>query len=462
MGFVLIFIGILLLADPIVGFVDLLPDFFGYLLIYLGTRKLADINPHMEEARAKFRTMLWVGAGQLFAMWFLYSVTDTAENRFEQPAGILLCSFALLFFKWYFLIPSFRELFTGMERLAERYASASLDVIKRGESKSRRMITSFRIFVIGSSIFSVLPELSVLASMEYEVQADGFSFDWYDFIRMFRVIGGFIGLIFCIVWVIRVVLYFIAVFRDREWQKRLQIAYRYEIAQHPGLLTVRRFHLFFLLLQVAILFSLNLRLSYYTALPGAGLALLACLAIWYLSKKHRIYQKKNLYIVGAALAAVSLLQCIFNSWYLSRYLPEASLYDGPDVYYEYLFVRVLGMMEAIATVVFVGLLLRMLMELVVKHTSVEYEHDETHAYSNAATARLHQSFLVRGIVCAALFLVAGIVYVFDAFFLLEFPWVWLIGFVHSFAAIWIFYSILHDFMVQIRFRYQLEPMNKKH
>ena len=463
MGFGCILLGALFLWNPIVGFVDVLPDFFGYLLFYIGTYKLADLNPHVEAAREKLRVLLWVGAGQVFAMWFLYSVMGNSEeiNRYELPTGILLCSFALLFFQWYFLIPAFRELFCGMERLAEKYNSVRMDSSKRGKSKSRRMITVCRIFVIVSTLAALLPELTILTSYEVAVQNSNFSFDWYDFIRMFRVIGGAIGFLFGAIWLVCMVGYCISALRDGEWQKRLHLGYDFEIRKQPGLLTVRRFHLFFLLLQIAIIFAMNLRLSFYSVLPGIGLALFGCLAVFLLSQKISIGQKDNLYIAGGLLAVVSLAQGITNHLYLSDYLPEASLYQSVP-YYKYLFVRCLGIAEAICTFIFIWVLMKLLMALIFEHTAVEYEGDVTHALSNAATARLHRSFERRSIVIFVFFALAAIGNIFDAFFLLQYPWGWLICFVFSFVAIWNFFSMLHEFMVQIRFRYQLEPMNKQH
>ena len=463
MGFGCILFGVLFLWNPIVGFVDVLPDFFGYLLLFIGTYRLADLNPHIEEARSKLRVLLWVGAGQLFAMWFLYSVMGNASeiNRYEQPTGILLCSFALLFFKWYFLIAAFRDFFLGMERLAEKYDSSRIDVQKHGKTKSSRMINPSRFFIIVSTIASFLPEVSILASMEYEVQNKDFTFDWYNFIDMFRVIGTAIGLIVGLIWLVQMLRYLICAFCDKEWQERLHLGYSYEIRQKPGILTVRAFSLFVLLLQIAIVFSVNLRLSFYSALPGVGLALFGCLAVWLLSKKVRVGQKDRIYAVGGLLAVVSLAQCITNYLYLSQYLPEASLYQSVP-YQKYLFVRILGMAEAVCTFLFIWVLMRFLMELVYQYTSVEYEGDVTHALSNTATARLHRSFERRGIVIFIFFLLASLGNLFESYFLLQYPWAWFICFLFSFVGIWNFFSMLHEFLVQIRFRYQLEPMNKKH
>lgn len=463
MGFGCILLGMLFLWNPIVGFVDVLPDFFGYLLFYIGTYKLSDLNLHIQEARSKLRVMLWVGAAQLFAMWFLYSVMGSAEeiNRFEQPTGILLCSFALLFFKCYFLIAAFRNFFLGMERLAEKFDSHRIDLQKRGKTKSHRMISRCRIFVIVSGIASVLPEFSILASMEYEVQNSKFLFDWYGFIDMFRAIGGAVGLLVGIIWLFQMLSYWIPALCDKEWIARLSLGYHYEIRQKPGVLTVRAFQTFFLLLQIGILFALNLRLSFYSALPGLGLALFGCLAVWLLSRKLRMGQKDRVYMAGGLLFAVSLAQCITNSLYLAQYIPEASLYQTVP-YQKYLFVRVLGMAEAVCTFLFIWALMRLLMELVYKHTSIEYEGDVTHALSNTATARLHRSFERRSIVIFIFFLLAALGNVFDAFFLLQYPWSWFICFLFSFVAIWNFFSMLHEFSVQIRFLYQPNDVNKKH
>jgi len=463
MGFFCILFSSVFLFNPVVAFVDVLPDFFGYLLLYVGLYKLSDMNAHIEEARNKIRTLLWVGVGQLFAMYLLYGLMGNASeiNPYEQPTGILLCSFAMLFFEWYFLIGAFRELFYGMDRLAEKYGSAQLCVERKGKTKAQRMQRISKLFVILSSLAAVLPEVTILTSFEHDIHNQNFRFDWYDFVRMFRVIGVALALAVGTVWLIFFVRYFVTVVKDRSFNQTLSTAYQTEIVGLEGLMTVRSFQTFSLLLEIGIVFAIQLQVSYYSILPGLGLAFFACLAVKLLSKRVHIRQKERVYTAGCILGIVSLAQCVLNYLYLQRYIPEASLYQ-PNAYNQYLFVRVLGIAEALCTVYFVYVLLKLVLELVFAHTSVEYEGDVTRALSNAATSRLHRGFERRGLVALIFFAAAAFGNCFDAFFHLQYPWVWMISFLCSFVAIWNFFAMLHEFMEQVKYRHQSSMTHKKH
>ena len=463
MGFFCILFSAIFLFNPISAFVDVLPDFFGYLLLYVGLYKLSDLNAHIEEARNRIRALLWVGLGQLFATYLLYGLMGSAKeiNQYEQPTGILLCSFALLFFEWYFLIGAFRELFAGMDRLAEKHGSDLCRVGRKGKTKAQTLQGLSRLFVILSSLGMVLPELTILTSFEHDVNNQNFRFDWYDFVRMFRVLGVVIALAIGIVWLVFFIRYFVLAIKDRTFNQRLSDAYQAEIVGLEGLMTVRSFQAFSLLLQIGIVFAVQLQVSYYSILPGVGLALFSCIAVALISKRVHIRQRENVYMAGGLLALVSVAQCILNYLYLKNYIPEASLYQ-PTAYNQYLFVRVLGIAEALCTLLFVYVLLKMVLELVFTHTSVEYEGDVTHALSNAATARLHRRFEIRGMIALIFFAIAAVVNCFDAFFHLQYPWVWMIAFLCSFVAIWNFFAMLHEFMDQVKYRHQSSLTHKRH
>lgn len=463
MGFFCILFSSLFLFNPIVAFVDVLPDFFGYLLLYVGLYKLSDMNAHIEEARNRIRALLWVGVGQLFATYLLYGLMGNASeiNPYEQPTGILLCSLALLFFEWYFLIGAYRELFVGMDRLAEKYGSARLCAERKGKTRAQKMQGLCRLFVMLSSLMAFLPELTILTSYEHDVHNQNFRFDWYDFVRMFRVIGVVVALAVGTVWLIFFIRYFVITIKDRPFNQRLGAAYQAEYTEHGELMTARSFRTFSLLLQIGIVFAIQLQVGYYSILPGVGLALFACLAIALLSKRIHVRQKERVYTAGSILAIVSIGQCVLNYMYLRKYLPEASLYQ-PAAYNQYLIVRILGVAEALCTVYFVYVLIKVVLELVFTHTSVEYEGDVTHALSNAATARLHRGFERRGLISMIFFGLASFGNCFDAFFHLQHPWVWMISFLCSFVGIWFFFATLHEFMEQVKYRYQSSLTNKKH
>ena len=462
MGLLLVLLSALFLWDPNVGFIDPLPDLIGYVLLYVGLYRLSDMNARVEEARRRIGVLLWVGAGQLIATWILYGwmAERAAEmNPYEQPVGVLLCSFALLFFKWYFLIPAYRELFGGMDRLAEQHGARTLADEVNGKTQAQRMVTRTTVYMIVSSLMATLPELAILTSFENDIQNPWFPWDWYRYVGLFRVFCGVIAFVFGLIWLILFLRYFAGALADRAWGMRLHERYEADVLTQTGMLKVRLFKVFFLCLQIAIVFAFHLRLSGYEILPGIGLSVFAGLAVTLLAGRIGV-RRVGALVSAVLLGVVSLAQCYFNHRYLQYYTLESALYQ-PGAYSAYITVRVLGVAEAFFTVLLVIWLIKLLLELVFAHTSVEYAGDVTHALSNDATARLHRAFEKRALWSLIFFILAGIGNALDAFFHLQYPWIWLISFALSATAIWIFYAMLHELLIQIKYRYQGEDTNKR-
>ncbi len=452
------------LCNPIVAGVDVLPDLFGYLLICIGLYRLSDLDAHMLEAQRRFRILLLVGGGELAALYFIYGVIGrvvrdrpTEINVYEFPVLILLSAFVFAILRLYFLIPAWRELFAGMDSLGRRQDNRELCCVRRNRTSSERMTVRTTAFAIFSSVLSVLPELTILTSFENDKGNPVFPFDWYRFITLFRLFAVVLGLIIGIVWLVFVLRYFGRARRARAWVQALVTRYRKEILPQTGMLTVRRITAAFALLGIGMIFTVNLRLNYYTVLPGAIFALFCSAGLCMLGEHAK--QKRTCFAISAVLAAVSAAEWIANRLYLADYLPEASAYY-PQAYQRFLVVRLLDGAEALVTIALVLALLRTLYGTVRTHTEVNYGTPGSEALSEAATERLHGEFGRRMMINAGLFSAAAVINLADAVFRLRFPWIWAVSFILSVIAIWQFFAMLNELNEQIHVKYQSDGTNK--
>ncbi len=453
MGLRYVMLAGIFLFDPMIGFVDVLPDVIGYLLLCVGLSKLSDLSDTISEAAQRFRTMVWVGFGQLVAAYLVHILMgQSAEpmNRYEQPVAILLCSFVLLVLRWYFLIPAFRSLFKGIGQLAERNGCRVLCEEKKNQTRSERMSAATTAWIILSSCLSVLPELSILTSFEHDAESEIFTFDWYRFISLFRGACGVLLAIFSIIWIVKFLCYMGSALRDREWIHVLRTRYINEILPQTGLLTLRRFALSFLLINVGAIFTVSLRINHYSVLPALGFSVMILLAIAGMDKPTE--EKRNCKIAGISLAIFSAVHLILNITYLSQFQPEASLYQA-DAYWHFLAMRAAGACEAIITLIAVGTLLRFLKLIVREHTEVDYGEGAV-TVSARATERLHRELEKRLNVIFVIFFLAALVNTADALLQLTVPWLWWIAFVLSVAGICLLSSLLHELLNQIKNRYQ--------
>ncbi len=445
------------LFHPIIAFVDVLPDLIGYLLLWIGTYLLADLNGHMAEAKRRFCILFAVGAGQLVASAWVYRTLVFAKEGtvkpYEAPTTLLLLSFALLVLQICFLLPAMRELFAGLESLETRFD-------RKGSCKATaRLKATTPVLLTIISILSALPEASILTSYEADKGNPLFRFDWYRYITLFRILAAIIALIIGTVWLVQWMRVFYRMCRDCEWLAQMRTSYLETVVPQTGMFAVRRYSAAFLMLGIGTLFAVNLRINYHSVLPGIGLALFAVLAAFLL--KEKLPYKRQFLWSSAALALCSVVRLILNARYLVWYLPEASLYEE-GAYYVFLVIRILDGIEAVLTLLLIGILLYSVNALVKRYARVDYGNagDRERELSHRATEKLQNEFRMRIIGTEVLFSIAAILNVGDAVFRFQLPWLWSVAFVFSAVGIWQFFSLTKDLLLQIQNTYASDGTNK--
>lgn len=464
MGLGLCMIAGALLFHPIVAGIDVLPDIIGYLLLFVGMSKFADLNGHVAEARRHLRAMLFVGAGQLIATYIVYGMIErmmqerpSEMSTYEGPMLTLLFSFVLLVLRSFFLIPAWKELFLGLDTLAERFDATSLTSERRGRTSCGRMAKHSTVFVIISSLLSFLPEASVLTSYEAHKGNPLFPFDWYVYVNLFRAVAGVASFVIGLIWLIAYLRCLNSFRRDPVFSDRAAEAYETTVLPQTGMLTVRRFSAAFLLFTVGSVFAVSFRINYYALTPGIVFAGF-CLAGIALLQKY-LPKKQNGIAAAILLAVVSGAELIANRFYLQNHLPEASLYET-DAYWRFLTVRVLDAAEAVATLILVGALMGMLHDLVLNYTAVDYGTRGSETLSYDATERQHQSYQKRMIVLLTIFAISAVASVADAVFRLQIGWIWVIALVLSIVGVWNLRSLMQDLLEQIGGFYHSDGVNK--
>ena len=150
--------------------------------------------------------------------------------------------------------------------------------------------------------------------------------------------------------------------------------------------------------------------------------------------------------------AVGVAHWGMNTFYLSRWLPEASLYQT-EAYLVYFSVRILGVLEALATLWTVFVILDICMELVKTHTRVDYGSEDAKDLSQKATERLHREFFTKSRIVLAFSILATLFQAANAFLQLHYAGFWIFAIVCSFFAIWNFMALMHELTVQVHYRY---------
>lgn len=461
MGFFWILFSAIFLFNPVVACVDILPDTVGYLLLWVGLYRLADLNEYMEDAMRRAKTLFWLSIVYLVLLRFVENSIASADpvlmNPLEDRSSTFLFAVLRLLMQWFCLVPLFRSLFAGIDRLADKYGDELLSREKKGKTAGQRMARRSTTFVIANSLLSVLPEATTLTSGDENTLS---SFDWYDFIFMFRVLGVMISIVFSVIWLIFFLTYFVRVLRRRAWLGQLWSAYGNDVLTQVEMLTVRRYARAMLLLSVGILFTVSLRVDGRLMLPGIVFAVLAWIAFAQLGNSFP--ERHQCRLPCVILGTVSAVHWILNYVFVvkNQFTPEHSLYNQ-EAFWQFFAMRILGAAEALATVLLVIYVLQMLMQIAERHTAVNYATPGSEALSKRATERLHKHFAKRAKIMFPFFGIAAALGMLDSILQMEYPWVWSVALLFSIVGICLFFSLCHELLEEIRAHYLVSDPHKR-
>ena len=373
--------GFLLLAglflwNPIVGMVDVLPDLFGYLFLLLGLSVIADLQEGIDEVRERFRTIAWVAFGeiaaQLFIRFFLSATTST-EDLYKQntPIWILLFSFVITILECYFLIPAYKQLFSGLGRLAERKTAAHFLQNPKGQLRYERMATFSVVFVIGKNLLSLLPEFAALSTYAF-YQGGTAGTDWYAYIRAIRFLSLLPALILTVWWLVLWLRLFSTAKKDADFQAAIREDYEQKILPDRGLLLGRKLRLSFLFARIgaALLptfmllwegFGKNQTYFGVELLPDFAAVAFLMASVCLLWRFERL-RKLEIWI-GAAAFSAGVAEWILSLSYYQRFAALDARYL-PNAYQRMVFLTVAGILSSLLTAAFFCLFLLRIRRLI--------------------------------------------------------------------------------------------------
>ena len=437
------------LWNPLLGIMDILPDAVGYLLLLLGLSKLADLDrsEQLLDAQKAFRAMLWVGFGQIFAELLVDVVlrkSSESLNQYEQPMWVLLFAFVLLVFQCYYLLPAWRHFFGGFSALAQFHNGSALLREKRGKPPCERMAKASAWFVVLHSLLTLLPELTVLTSFEYDDSNPFFAFDWFVFADPLRAVASLISGVVGVIWLVRFLCFMRLAMCDRPWIEHLSDEYEKEVLSNSGLLFQRRMHVSLTFFRVGCVFFINLSLMFYSVLPDWFCAILFFCGLLLLGSLTE--KRLPCVITGVALICVGVAKSALNMLYLKEFVPRDALYL-PNAYEQYLVVQILGVLEAVLLVVFVFFTVRTLMVLS-DRCAIQYAAQRSSG--SEWSAEQSQQRVRKRVVLLSVFLVLSLIAKICEIFLQQtYGWMWMVQFVLSFIASLCFVGFLTQFSEEL-------------
>ena len=414
--------GVVMLANPVVAFYDVLPDCIGYLLLCVALFRLADLNSSIADALKRFRTLIWINIGGLLMQYYIYNVLakEPKLNPHEIPTMVLLCAFVMAVPQIYFAVPAYRDLFTGFWQLAERHGGEAVFYYgKRNSNLCERMRRASGVFVILSTLLSLLPEMSVLTTFEYEVEK--LPFDWYQFVWLFRVSAAMVLTVLFLVWIIRFIRFILLFSRDRAMMESIEARYERDILPQTDMLSMRRLRFGIVFLIIGATLMLNVCIEEEILVPSVLCAVFTCIGVLIFGAD--LQGRKPFFIACGALATLSIGELLLNGYYTRFYSYVESGWD-PDAYNLFLGLRSIQVAEAFLAAAMFWILLNLFANFVKARIFEHYEGPNTEEISARATERLHKSFGRRILVCKILFFVSATALALESIFQLDYPWIW--------------------------------------
>ncbi len=311
MGFGLIIAGLILLVNPVVHVVDILPDFIGFLLIWKGLAKLSYLHSGFSAARDIFLRLVFVELVKAACIVFLPRADGSTLILFAFVFGVI----ELIFF-----LPAVNHFFDGLYYAGMRYESKAVFAKKGGRNgKTKEIGSSVKGFTLGFYILrvvcTILPELTELQMYEHMGVVSATAVDYTRFKPLFYLILWTVVLVVGVFWCIKL-RYFVKIRREKDFIARLNEVYERDIAPKTWVFMAKRMKTALALFVFAAVLSLCLDIERINVLPGILSACILSVSAVLIAK-----DVKGAYAV-VPICAVRGILSVVNLYLQQRYYIE--------------------------------------------------------------------------------------------------------------------------------------------
>ncbi len=274
----LIFIGGIMLFNPVITIYDILPDALGFLLIAIGLFPYSKVEMALDDARRNAFYMLAIGTVKL-ALTPVIFMSNYADDKLLATAGfaVVECIFGTLFMK---------NFFSGMTYLADRHGDGTLSERYSEDTFFIKLFFQLRIWL------PLIPELTALAADKAH-NDDAHYEDLMTLYEMKNILVVFVtavGLIVGVIYLIKIINIFSASRADKSCSDFVSDEFESKYVRSASLRTDRRVRAAHIVLVTAAACFADVIIDDAPVLVPAYGMLLAALALTVMGgfKKHGI------------------------------------------------------------------------------------------------------------------------------------------------------------------------------
>ena len=311
---------VVMLFNPNVNLIDILPDFIGYFILAKFFERAADSAPYFEEARSAFFKLGLISLAKIPALVIVVIVRsgNVIDNDIVALMALIFAVVELLY-----LIPGIKSLFDALAYLGERSEAKSL--ISNGSLISTDNLRSFTFaFSIMKCLLYTLPEfLKLTRSIELgsttSVLTGSRYYPWAI------VASLLLGTVFGAFWLSRIIKYIKNIRAEGKFFSSLEnLATENSYAEYEKRVNLRYRNRIFLSLIIAAVLSIDLTFSNLydiNLLPSFVFGVIFSVSLFLLTKILKDGKRLGLYtaIAGALFNLTATVKFILDIKFLTEF-----------------------------------------------------------------------------------------------------------------------------------------------
>lgn len=367
---------LVMLCNPNINVIDILPDFIGWFILAKLFEKASDSAPYFEEARLGFIKLGWITLAKIPALLLIIFVRG--QNTLDNDIFALV-SFSFAVTECVFAVKTASYLFKGLFHLGERTPAVALIAPFSPPICKKRLISPQNLkeytyfFFICKSILFFLPDMFLLTRISKETgQLLTISKHYPAVLILSHVFGIIIGSI----WVARAIRYTKAIREEGLFDEALfSLASEDSLTKAETKAKIRSISLALTLICVAAFFSIDLvfdNLNGINILPNFLFGILLLIGISVLRKHTRA--SSAVFIFGGLFSLLSLTCYILLARFLSEY-KYSDIIANKIAANAYLAVMIFGALEFLLLVLFLIFTAKTFSSFILTNTGVSPDSD---------------------------------------------------------------------------------------
>lgn len=358
----LIAVAFAFIFNPNISIVDPLPDFIGYIMISIALNKPAMLNGTMAEAKIAFERMILIDAGKLLAIIWIFGM----ESLSERSVSILVWCFVFAVLEGIFLIPTYIKLFKGLSEIGDFYPNTSIHAKPDGKrlSYTERIRNFTVVFVSLKAIMTVLPELSALGTSSIDDVSNAHNL--YRYIGVMRAFCVIPVLVLGVIWLIRIIKYFVNLRKDKVLNLSLNDAYAKKEIDRKGIFVKKYVRTACWFLVAFAVMTLDFRLEEVNIIPDALVLICLIPSLIYFAKTAKL-NKKTVGIYSICYGISAALAYTMEAYYIESYTYNA-MNKNAEAFIFYLFWVAAVALQGVMLVLLVSAMFKEIRKVTEEHT----------------------------------------------------------------------------------------------